>query len=193
MSVIVSIRLSFCGLHPDGKAALVFQAFSGPHRLLSTPLSQLSTLCVSSILEALLRLIHRLPPEAISGKALLLRKWVLLSTQSARTQEYSVQGRISSHLCLLCAAVHSPRDLSLKSCSYHMPLTNVPPTQRYPDKKGLIKNTVRFLWRSNPKCMRPNASLFLFISFLLILSLQTLEQESKSFTLSPYIRTLNCR
>lgn len=81
----------------------------------------------------------------------------------------SVQGRISSHLCLLCAAVHSPRDLSLKSCSYHMPLTNVPPTQRYPDKKGLIKNAVRFLWRSNPKYKRPNASLFLFISFLLIL------------------------
>lgn len=74
MSVIVSTRLSFCGLHPDGKAALAFQAFSGPHRLPSTPLSQLSTLCTPSIQEASLCLIHRLPPEAISGKALLLMK-----------------------------------------------------------------------------------------------------------------------
>ena len=63
---------------------------------------------------------------------------------------HSIQGRISSHLWHLCATLHSPRDLSLKSCSYHMSLPSVQPMQRYPDKKWLIKDIVRLLWKSTP-------------------------------------------
>lgn len=87
MSVIVSTRLSSCGLHPDGKAALVFQEFSGsPPSTIHTLIPTQHTLCVIHS-RASLCLIHRLRPEAISGKALLLMEWVLLSTQSARTQD----------------------------------------------------------------------------------------------------------
>lgn len=103
----------------------------------------------------------------------------------------SLQGRLISHLCHLCATVHSPRDLSLKSRSYHMSLPNIQPMHGYPDKKALIKNPVRFLWEVYPKYMSQTPPCFYSYPSYWYWDLQNLGQDVKPFISSPYIRFLN--